>query len=442
MATSTTSLTNRTNKHIIVESLATPFVTAILGPRRVGKSTFLAHYIQHHSHHTWVMFNMDILSEHRQMAAGHLHTEIETRALQRIGNGNKLWVAIDEAQKCPELFEQIKVLYDQFKDQEAIKFIITGSASLDLHNLSAESLAGRIELLHLREFTIQETAMLQSGIDIQTDSLLEIIANNPNKINDTIQQRALYRKHLENALDFQLVYGGLPEVIQLNDDRSRYRYLDQYIQSYLEKDIRKITEITNLDLFQKLLEVLAEHTGSLRDDTRLIQALGCARNTLKKYRNCLIATQVYHEIFPIMHDALKRIIKSPKGYIRNNGIISLLTGLDTLPLLKTSSQIGHRFENWFLKELQVWLDRDFKRHRIYFWHTTNHMEVDFIVERKPVLIPFEVTYRDKIDSKKLRNLAVFMEKTQKANVGVLIYNGEYVYKPDLNIHCIPAWAVG
>ena len=435
------ALVNRINGHIYLESFTTPFVTAILGPRRVGKSTFIKHYIKQHPEQKWAVFNMDKLSERNKMAAGGLQAAIEQQALQAIGQGEKIWVAIDEAQKCPELFEQIKVLYDEYKGQNVIKFILTGSASLDLHNLSAESLAGRIELLKMREFTIRETAMFNHNINLISGSLLDALANNPHDVESLINQSKPYQVILQEALDFQMIYGGLPEVIASQTHRERLLYLDQYIQSYLEKDVRKIAEIADIDLYQKLLEVLAEQTGSLRDDTRLLGALGCARNTLKKYRSYLIATMVYHEVFPIMNDTLKRIIKSPKGYVRNNGVVSFLTGLDTMQLLKSTSQIGHRLENWFLKELQVWLDREVKRQRICFWQTSSGTEVDFIVDRKIQILPFEVTNSTRIDSRKLRNLATFMSKTKNVTIGILIYNGEYVYKPDLKIHCIPAWAI-
>ena len=435
-------MAKRINGAVIIESINTSFVTAILGPRRVGKSTFIQCYVDKHPECKWVKFNMDVRSDRMKMAEGNLHTEIERKALQKIGEGEKLWIVIDEAQKCPELFDQIKVIYDDFKGKNKIKVILTGSASLDLHNLSAESLAGRIELLNLREFTIKEMAMFNHSIDIPGDSLLDAIINNSENIQSIIENASPYYNILQESLEFQLVYGGLPEVICLETENEKFRYLDQYVQSYLEKDVRNVAEIADLDLYQKLLEVLSEQTGSLRDDTKLLESLGCARNTLKKYRGYLVATKVYHEVFPIMNDSLKRIIKSPKGYVSNNGIVSILTGLDNLPLLKSSGQIGHRLENWFLKELQVWLDREAKRHRIYFWHIAGgSMEVDFIVERKPQLIPFEVTYSKRVDSKKLRNLAVFMKKAKRASCGILIYNGEYEYKPDLNIHCIPAWAI-
>lgn len=431
----------RANRKFIFESMRSPFVTAILGPRRVGKSTFIQHYKDKHPDLKWVSFNMDIRSQRLRIAEGRLREEIEQQAMQPIGQSRSLWVSIDEAQKCPELFEQIKVIYDDFKDTGSIKFVLTGSASLDLHNLSAESLAGRIELINLREFTIQEQLMLKHEGEQPETSILSLLASSPEDLEEAIQHLSPYQRVLQEAIDYQLVYGGLPELMFMQSDSERWRYLDQYIQSYLEKDVRKIAEITNLDLYQKLLEALAEHTGSLRDDTRLLESLGCARNTLKKYRGYLVATNIFHEVFPIMNDTLKRIIKSPKGYITNNGIISMLTGLDEITLLKKSGHIGHRFENWFLKELQVWLDREVKRHRIYFWQMIGGQEIDFIVERKPNIIPFEVTYSNRIESKKLKNLAMFLQKSKRANMGVLIYNGEYVYKPDLNIHCIPAWAI-
>ena len=434
-------ITARVNGAIILESLKNPFISAILGPRRVGKSTFIAWYMESYSKHLWVSLNMDILSQRKIIESEQLQSEIERQALQKIGAAKKIWVAIDEAQKCPELFEQIKVIYDLFKDKNSIKFILTGSASLDLHNLAAESLAGRIDLLDLREFTIRETAQFNNSINISGNSLLDQLAEDHTKIKQIITAAMPYQSILHESLQLQLVYGGLPEVMALQSARERFRYLDQYIQSYLEKDVRKITEITNLDLYQKLLAVLAEYTGSLRDDSRLLESLGCARNTLKKYRGYLIATKVFQEVFPVMQDSLKRIIKSPKGYIQNNGILSVLTGLDNLNILKKSGKIGYRLENWFLKELQVWLDRSFKRQHIYFWRTTRDREVDFIVEQKPNLIPFEVTYSTIIDSRKINNLVAFMQQNKNCACGVLIYNGTYLYKPDLKIHCIPAWTI-
>src|SRR3972149_559170 len=146
----------RANESVLFESFERPLVTALLGPRRVGKTTLLEYYMQLDPARKWVYLNMDVLSQRTRVAAEELELMIETAALQKIGGQKKLWVFIDEAQKCPGLFDQVKIIYDTHKGRDHIKFILTGSAHLNLHQLTAESLAGRVELLHLREFNLKE----------------------------------------------------------------------------------------------------------------------------------------------------------------------------------------------------------------------------------------------------------------------------------------------
>ena len=201
-------IAKRINADILIESLEHHFITAILGARRVGKSTWLQWIMAQHPERQWIVLNMDILSQRDKITASGLHNEIEKKALQKIGTGEKLWVVIDEAQKCPELFEQVKVIYDSFKDTNTIKFVLTGSASLDLHNLSAESLAGRVELLHMREFSIKEAAMYQHSLKSTGDSVLEAIVNEPDSVADIIEQASPYQDILQQALDFQLIFGS------------------------------------------------------------------------------------------------------------------------------------------------------------------------------------------------------------------------------------------
>src|SRR5262249_46749797 len=149
--------------------------------------------------------------------------------------------------------------------------------------------------------------------------------------------------------------------------------------------------------------ISAEQTGSIRQDKEIVEALGCSRDTLKKYRGFLLATLMYKEVYPFIGRSLKRLVKSPKGYLLNNGLISYLTGIDELSILQKTGLIGHRFENWLLKELQIWLDRDPKRSEIYYWRTSGGIEVDFIVVKKPHIFPFEVTYSKQVQYKKVKN---------------------------------------
>lgn len=437
----------RVNESVIHRSFDGAFVTALLGQRRVGKSTLVAHYAEQRRSECWVFLNMDNREERQKVENSQLKAIIQEAAQQQIGIGRKIWVAIDEAQKCPALFDQIKLLYDEYKDCAVIKFILTGSGFLSLHQLSAESLAGRIELYHLRDFSLKESCVFKKMM-LPDGSLLDAISrlcdakNAHNEIKSYVEACAPFRVRIEESLSEQIIYGGLPEVLQMGDIDARRNYLRNYLQTYLEKDIRSITTIADLNLYQKLMEIVAEQTGSIRQDREMIEALGCSRDTLKKYRGFLCATLVYRELYPFIGKALKRIVKSPKAYLLNNGLISYLTGIDDLNVLQKSGLIGHRFENWFLKELQIWLDRDMKRSEIYYWRTSGKMEVDFVVDKKPHVIPFEVTYSNRIQDKKVKNLVNFMQEEPKAKYGFYIYMGDFSFDIENNIFFIPAWAVG
>lgn len=424
------------------ESFNRPFVSALLGPRRVGKTTLCEFFHSLHPDIVWVSLNMDVLSQRNRVVNEELELMIEQSALQRIGGGKKIWVFIDEAQKCPELFDQVKLIYDAHKSKDHIKFILTGSAHLNLHKLSSESLAGRVELLHLREFTLKEMTILQhEQLTLPQDNAFELIFNSkePEKLQQVFLQLRPFQQLFQKSLEEYLVWGGLPEVLEENATTYRMRYLGDYLQTYMEKDIRAIETIGDLQLYQNLMKICAEHTGSLRDDKKVIDALHCSRNTFIKYRSYLSATLLYRELYPYMGSSIKRLVKSPKGYITNNGLVSYLTGIHDLQILKTAGIIGHRFENWFLNEVQTWLDSSFEHSQVSFWRTAADAEVDFIISFANQIVPFEVTYSSYVSSKKIRNLKGFMASNPEAQIGILCYTGEFSFDEENRIIYLPAW---
>ena len=434
----------RVNEKDILESFEKPRVTALLGARRVGKTTLLKSYMSAHPDKTWVFLNMDYRDQRLRIENSELKLMIEEVSLSRIGSGIKIWVAIDEAQKCPLLFDQVKALYDEYKDQDAIKFILTGSGHLNLHQLASESLAGRVELAHLREFNLKEMAeLLHPNLTIPNSSIFDLFLQpiDENQLKNRYDDRRPFNKVLQNALSMHLVWGGLPEVLQEEKTEDRLRYLANYLQTYLENDVRSIPSISDLNLYQQLMKALAEQTGSVRDDLRLVNALGCARNTLNKYRGFLAATMQYCEIYPFINSTMKRIIKSPKGYLINNGLISYLTGIHDTHVLANTGLVGHRFENWLLNELLTWTDSKVERDTIYFWRTNHGLEVDFVVSIGAQIIPIEVTYSTHALSKKARHLKEFIEREPKAKWGIYVYNGNFQIDHSHKIIYLPAWMI-
>ena len=418
----------RVNESLIRASFERPRVTTLLGARRVGKTTLLRSYMSENPDRKWVFFNMDKRDQRLRVEKEELELMIEENALQRIGKGKKIWVAIDEAQKCPALFDQVKAIYDENKDQKRIKFILTGSGHLNLHQLAAESLAGRVELMHLREFNLKEmTKLLCPDVSLPTDSVFDFFIKpfEEAKLKEIWEERRPFQKILTEVLPIHLVWGGLPEVLEEQTSKDRQRYLANYLQTYLENDVRAIESISDLSLYQQLMKACAEQTGSLRDDQKLLNALGCSRNTLVKYRGYLTATMQYKEVFPYIDSTVKRLIKSPKGYLINNGLVSYLTGIYDYSVLNTTGLLGHRFENWLLNELLTWTDSVVENHAIYFWRTGGGAEVDFIVSIGAEVLPIEVTFSSQILPKKTRHLREFMEREPKSKWGIYFYNGAF-----------------
>lgn len=429
----------RQNESVIFKSFCSQFITALLGPRRVGKSTLVAHFAEKHQDKKWVFLNMDLRAERLRVESDQLETLIEEKARQKIKADSPLWIAIDEAQKSPPLFEQIKILYDRFKGTGALKFILTGSGFLTLHQLAAETLAGRIELHHLREFGLREATALQEGSSFPFESVLDAAAKGEKEVDNLMAELSPHREAFSKTVRQQLIWGGLPEVLQESDPEGRIAYLGNYLQTHLEKDVRDVNTVSDLSLYQKMMEVLAQQTGSLREDKRITEALGCSRDTLKKYRGYLEATLVYRELYPYIGSSLKRLVKSPKGYLTNNGLISYLTGIYDISVLEKTGTIGHRFENWVLREIQTRLDGDPRRSEIYFWRTSGQVEVDLVVARRPLILPIEITYSDRIDGKKAKHLQCFMEEEKSAPFGFYIYNGDFRFDRQSRLFFLPAW---
>ena len=438
----------RANETFLFTSFERSFISVLLGPRRVGKTTLLEYYMSLNPDKKWVRFNMDVLSQRTRVAQEELELMIEQAALQKIGGPQKLWVFIDEAQKCPELFDQVKLLYDAHKGKNHIKFLLTGSAHLNLHKLTAESLAGRVELLNLREFNLREITLLEhNNLNMPPDHILDLIMNSKLgtkdaslvSLEENFQQIRPFQKLLEASLEQQLIWGGLPEAIEEPSDQARLKYLGDYLQTYLEKDIRAIDTIGDLNLYQNLMKISAEQTGSVRDEKKISEALHCSPATVHKYRNYLLATLQYVELFPFIASSIKRLVKSPKGYLTNNGLVSYLTGIHDFSILKTSGLIGHRFENWFLNEILTWLDTKSERHHVEFWRTPWGTEVDFVITLGKHILPFEVTYSAQIEVKKFNNLKSFLKDTPQAEFGIFCYRGPLQYDAENRILFLPAW---
>ena len=434
----------RVSEASIYRSFESMMITAVIGARRVGKTTLVEEFARLHPEYKWVFFNLDHRSQRIDIQSEKLVQMIEETAEIKLGGEEKIWVVIDEAQKGKEVFEQVKILYDKYKGTDKVKFILTGSGQLTLRQHCAESLAGRIEIYDLREFSLHEAALVQRpDLSLPQHSVLSAIfaGKEPTYIEQLIAEVAPRRKIYKEALKEELIWGGLPECLEKENKETRVTYLRNYIDTYFEKDIRMLSTISDLDLYQRLMKITSEQTGSVRDDQKILEALSCSRDTLKKYRGYLHATMMYQEIHPFIANTMKRVVKSPKGYLMNNGLISYFSGIYDVSVLENTGLIGHRFENLVLKQLQINLDQDPRESKLYYYHTHGGFEVDFIVDKAPYIFPIEVTYGKKPKRKKQKNLRQFMQDNKNIKYGIYAYNGDFNFDSIDKIIYLPAWAL-
>jgi predicted AAA+ superfamily ATPase len=306
---------------------------AVTGPRQAGKSTLLQHVLPAYSYITLD----DPLA--RQQALDDPELLMDTAGRRMI---------IDEIQYAPSLLSHIKMRVDRQREKKG-RFVLTGSQQFVLMKNLSETLAGRIGLLELAPFSISE-------------------ANRAGKAADT--RRAFERACLR---------GSFPELLTQPRMDSR-RWYASYVQTYLERDIRTVYDIGNLREFERLLQLLAARCAQTLNLTTLATDLGLAVNTIKRWISILEACRIIYLLPPYHSNLGKRIIKSPKVYFLDCGLVCYLTRLRDPGHLLNGPLAGPLFENFCVQEaFKVMLAKGVPPH-LYYLRTKTGLEVDLLVE--------------------------------------------------------------
>lgn len=359
----------------VVKAAAKQFPTLIItGPRQSGKTTLLEHLFS--KTHTYVSMDDPAL---RLMA---------TKEPKLFFMNYKPPLIIDEIQYAPELFSHIKIIIDKKRNLSG-QFLLTGSQVFPLMARVSESLAGRIAVFNLLSFSLGERFALKMPQEI--DMVKEFILR-----------------------------GGFPD-ISLRKDADLEVWFSSYLQTYLERDVRQLRQIGDLGDFQRFLQLLAAFNGQIANLSNLSRDLGVAVNTIKAWISILEASGQVILIKPFYMNKGKRIIKSPKIYFLDTGLLCYLSGIESVSQVFKGPLSGQLFETIVLGEII----RNFyslgKLLRIFWWRTSNGEEVDFIVEDKGKLIPIEVKLTAKSDSRVIKALSSFCALfSDKVDTGYLI----------------------
>lgn len=305
---------------------------------------------------------------------------------------------LDEIQYAPELLHYIKELIDARRKPG--QWLLTGSQSFSLMQGVSQTLAGRVAVLNLDPLSVRE---LSQRPQISPEDMLEWMfglsekhipakeggISDPVDTADTEFFRNESNKVACPSFEDWLLRGGFPEP-SLNKQADRQLWFSGYLQTYIQRDVRDLTQVSDLETFYKFLVLVAARTGQLLNMAKLGNEIGIAGPTVKRWLSVLKTSQLICLVPPYHKNFGKRLRKSPKLYLLDPGLAAFILGLHSRDSILQGPSLGALAETAVAAE---WL-KFFRQHgeepRIYYWQSSGGKEVDLIIERDGKLYALEI----------------------------------------------------
>ena len=432
--------------------LKSGLITAVIGARQVGKTTLLMKLMETVAGKGIVpkerifYYSLDnpMLRAELKTDFRFMEKEIERSLGERLSKIKKpLLLIVDEAQKSPDIFDWLKIIYDQYPKR--IKIIISGSSSLGIRKKSTESLSGRITFLKLFPFTLRELIWESTEI-VLPGPLWNNIPQKKIKDFFISRQSLLYRRRddLNKLLEKILIEGSLPGVYIARLPDEKHLRLSSMISAYLERDIHDLGEVGNFDDYSNLLKTISFEIGSVFNLNRLSSDLGIAYNTVKKYISILKNTFILNPLPPLFARVRKRFVKSNKMYFFDVGVANFLSRRTEKEHIKGTPG-GFLFENILIKSFESENENRPSPGNMYFWRDYEGHEIDLVFENKKRLyVPVEICVSKNFPKEKKRNYHTFFKSAtcgKKSPFGILVYQGDVKEETidGKTIYCIPWW---
>ncbi len=334
---------------------------------------------------------------------------------------------LDEVQFVPELIPVIKRRID--KDRTNSQYILTGSQQWGVLKNVSESLAGRAVLMQLEGFSLQEIATVQPDEPWLKRMLTDQVAFFKEKHK---------RLDLTNTLNGQLWRGFLPETQFLDADIIP-DYHFSYQSTYIEKDVRVLGNISDLQSFSRFVKLSAALIAREVKYTDFGKDIGITPQTSKRWLELLIQTFEWFEIPPFFGNAVKRVSQRSKGYFSDTGQICFSQMISTPNAITSHPLWGLIYENAVISDLRKQSFLMETPPRFYHWHVHSGAEVDLILERDGILFPIEVKSKTRPTKKDASGLAAFRKHYSKKKIakGIIIAPAEEVYAVTEDDYVIP-----
>lgn len=353
------------------------FSVSIFGPRQCGKTTLAKTLFPSFSYANLEDMNVRSLAKNDP-------EEFFTRFPEP--------VIIDEIQRVPELLSTVQVRID--KNQKKGQYLITGSQQISLKSSITQSLAGRTAIVQMLPLSISE----------------------------------LYSANIKLDRDSQLVSGFMP-FLYAESGHSPFEYYKNYVNTYLERDIVQIAAVHDLIRFEKFMRLLAGRVGQLVNNSALATEVGVSSTTIGSWLSVLEASHVIYTLKPWFKNRNSQVVKTPKIYFCDTGLVSYLLGIETPEQMIRDPLLGNIFENFVVIEaLKTRLNLGLEPN-LYFFRNSNGLEIDLILQEQNKLKLFEIKSGKSLNDEFCRNMKNFSAKYNEeiasdSTKGTVIYSGE------------------
>ena len=396
---------NRWQSMLLKNSLPNYPVVIITGARQVGKSTFLKN---DENLTNWKYITLDDFDLLRQA-----NDDPEVLWLDSES------VIVDEAQKAPKILSAIKKSVDEAKNKK--RFIISGSANLLLMKNITETLAGRAAYMILPPMAYSEAKGL--GYNQTIEKLL-----NGEKINN----------HYENlSISEILIKGFMPPLLRFRDINDIPGWWESYTMTYLERDLRELSQIESLLDFRNLMKILALRTGKILNQSDAARDAAISQPTAHRYINLLQTSHIIELVPAYFRNRTKRLVKSPKVFWLDPSLAIYLAGYYDKKSLESSREFGSFYESLVYHHLRILTDLLKPKAKIYYWRTISGQEVDFVIEYGSKILAVEAKLTEKVKYQDAENLKIFLEEYPDTSIGLVIYNGSELKYLDKKIIAVP-----
>jgi len=319
-------------------------------------------------------------------------------------------ITIDEVQRCPDILIRIKAAVD--RDRRPGRFLLTGSTDLMLMDQVGESLAGRAVYFPLPPLTWGECRQRPS-------TLIEHMINAEN-CDDVLMRVDRSAPEDIESLPLALAKGGFPTPALQLEDVEVARWFDSYIQTYLERDLRDLSNISNLPDFRRLMRLAALRQGRLLNVSSLARDTGLKTPTANRYLNLLEVSHLVRRVPAFTANRGKRLVKSPKLLWADSGLALHLAGIAADDLARDGGEFGAAFEGWVVNQIFAHANLMAQRPTLSHWRTSHGDEVDLIIEHGAKIIPIEIKATRQPTGQDLVGMQKFLDLYPHAPFGAVV----------------------